>query len=132
MVKEKAKAVKEHIVRNKAAYIFGGSGILVGAGFTLLIMRGRCAGIRGVPDTAENSVFVRPFNFLSPNTIVTVIERDGRGHPGYIVRCIETGAIFPSQVQAAKEMNVPVTVLSAHLNGKFSEVDGLHFERIAA
>jgi hypothetical protein len=130
MMKERIEKIKQHIRDNREIYIAAGAGLVAGAGITLLITRGRHAGIQGVPGTAENSVFVRPFNFLSPNTILTVFEREGRGHPGYIIQCLETGETFPSQVQAANVMNIPETLLSAHLRGKFPDVDGLHFERL--
>lgn len=130
---ERIEKIKDHFRENKAAYISGGLGIIAGAGFTCIIMRGRHARIQGVLDTAENSVFVRPLSILSngmTNNVVNVIERGGRGHPGYIVQCLETGETFASQVQAANKMNIPEVLLSAHLRGKFPDVDGFHFERL--
>jgi hypothetical protein len=132
MLKDKIQKIKDHFVRNQAAYISGGTGILVGAGITLIIMRGRHAGIRGVPDTAENSVFVRPLSFLSTqtNNIVTVVERENRGHPGYLIRCLETNEIFTSQKQAARAKNVSDAIFSLHVRRKLDDINGLHFERM--
>lgn len=127
---ERIEKIKEHFRENKAIYISGGLGIIAGAGFTCIIMRGRHAGIQGVPD-GRDTVTMRPFNFLSPiNNVTTVIEREGRGHPGYIVRCIETGEYFLSQNEAAKKIGTYPSLISGHLQGKFPDVDGFHFERL--
>lgn len=132
MVKEKVQNVKNHVIRHKTFYISCTVGI-VSAGFTYSIMRGRHAGMQSVPDTAEQSVFVRTLNFFSRNqnnigdTIVTVIERDGRGHPGYLVRCIETGEVYSSQKQVAKAYGRPDSVLSLHMRGKRQDFAGHHF-----
>ena len=70
--------------------------------------------------------------FRNKQTInmTTVIERDGRGHPGWPVRNLETRRIDLSQKAAAKHFRIPESVLSAHLNKKFENADGLHFERV--
>lgn len=135
MLKEKYEAVKEHVTFYKAYYISGAGGVLLGgfAVFTYSIMRGHYADGRGL--SGNSTEFnVRPLSFLSKqnvNTkIVNVVEREGRGHPGYIVRCKETGDIFQAQYLAAEAFNIPKSVLAGHLNGKFDDVDGLHFERI--
>lgn len=98
-------------------------------------MRGRYAGIRGVPDEGSlmTRTVVRPLAFLSKqNTaVVTVIEREGRGHPGYLVRCLETNDIYPSQTAAAKALDIPPSVITDHINGKFPDAHGFHIERIA-
>jgi hypothetical protein len=82
---------------------------------------------RGPANTASFS-----FMFKSPQkiNITTVLDREGRGHPGWPVRNLETKNIFFSQKQAAEAFNIPQNVLSGHLKGKFSDVDGLHFERV--
>ena len=73
------------------------------------------------------------FVFKNNQTInVTgVLDREGRGHPGWPVRNLETKHVFLSQKAAAEAFDIPATVLSGHLNGKFDNVDGLHFERVS-
>jgi len=97
-------------------------------------MKGRHAEMQSVSDRTElqrGSVFVRPLNFLSRNNnVVSVVEREGRGHPGYIVRCIETGDMFLSQKEVAKAYNCPDSILSMHLRGKIPDFAGHHFERV--
>jgi len=128
------ESVKSHVKRHQVIYSLGaGVGI---AGITSLIMRGQCAGIQRVPDRTLTSVFARPLfifsNHNKMNTTVAIFLRDGRGHPGYPIRCMETGDIFPSQDKAALAFGVYPSLLSGHLNGKFPDVHGWHFERLSA
>jgi hypothetical protein len=131
---EKTKA---HFRKYKTWYCCAGAGLL-GAGITLVIMKGRSAWVGNAAsdeDLILNKLFARSFNFFShhnnvTSNIVTVVERDGRGHPGYIVRCLETNEIFPSQHAASASLGIPATVISDHLRGKFEDANGLHLERI--
>lgn len=100
-------------------------------------MRGRYAlasnAALGTPDAQSVSGYMRPLTFFSnktTNTMVTVVEREGRGHPGYLVRCLETNEIFPSQKNAANILNVPAQVISKHLSGEYNDANGYHLERI--
>jgi hypothetical protein len=124
--------MKEHFNKYKLVYISAGVSITI-AGITCTLMRGRYAELLSGSDTAENSVFVRPLSILSNqrNNIVTVIERAGQGHPGYLVRCLETGTIFSSQKQAAIMHGVSDAILSLHVRGKIPNINGLHFERVS-
>lgn len=137
-MKERIEKIKTHIYKHRVVYSCSVTAVVV-AGITFIVMRGRYAEIKRVSDEdlILNKLFVRPFNFLSNNNdinanIITVIEREGRGHPGYIVRCLETGEVFLSQTQAAIVMEIPATVISDHLRGKFDHANGYHFERICA
>jgi len=130
MFNEKWQAVKDHLNRNQAAYISGVTTGILCAGTTMLIMRGRHAE-NSMSSDGHDGVTMRLFNFFrNNNSIVTVIEREGRGHPGYLVRCIESGNVFTSQSKAANSMNIPEIVISKHLTGKFPDANGYHFERI--
>jgi hypothetical protein len=122
------KEVKNHFERNKSAYI-SGLGCL---GMVFLMTRGRHVVAPNVP-AGQNVVTVRPLSLLSnrvTTSVVTVIEREGRGHPGYIVKCIETGELFTSQKRAALAQGVSDSTFSQHLNGLRPHVGGLHFERV--
>jgi hypothetical protein len=127
---EKTKA---HFRKYKTWYCCAGAGLL-GAGITLVIVRGRHAGVGNAASDGPAKVTVRPLSFLSKqNTnVVTVFERQGRGHPGYMVRCLETNVGYPSQGAAAEAAGVHKTVMSRHLNGMFPDANGLHFERLEA
>jgi hypothetical protein len=104
-----------------------GIGISI-AGITCVIMRGSDAGIHRVPE----AIAIRPLSIFSRQNVVTVIERDGRGHPGYLVQCVETGQIFPSQDAAARSVGAYPSILSSHLQGKHPDVYGFHFKRMVA
>ena len=129
MLKAKATAVKKHVEEHCFAYI-AVTGAAV-AGITCCIMRGRHAEIPRVSD-GPDTVTVRPLSFFSrqENTITTVIEREGRGHPGYRVRCLETGEEFASQGEAARALKALPAIVSGHLKGKVDDVHGHHLERI--
>ena len=117
--------VKRHILENKEMYA-----ILVFAGITCVIMKGRTVGVPRVP----NAIAIRPFTFFSNRTknIVNVYVRDGRGHPGYMVADMTTGIIYPSQYEAARALDVSASVVSGHLRGKLSDVSGHQLERLVA
>lgn len=120
--------LKAHVGRHKVAYSFG-AGVAV-AGITCLIVRGRYAGFLRSPDGLE-TVAIRPFSFFSRQTVVTVLVREGRGHPGYPVMCRETGKAWMTQGEAAKSAGTSAVNMSQHLNGRFPDVFGLHYERVA-
>jgi hypothetical protein len=127
--------IKAHVGRHKTVY-FLGAGITV-AGITCFIMRGRLAGLGYAgPDTATKIVFERPlFLFSNRNKVINVVAvtaRDGRGHPGYLVVCEETGDIFLSQIGAAVWAGVSDAIMSLHIRGKLPDVNGLHFKRLSA
>jgi hypothetical protein len=126
--------LKKHFQDHRELYL----GIAIGlglAGITYTIVKGCYATVPRVvdgPKTADISVTIRPFTiFSSPhNEIVTVLHSGTRGHPGFRIRNIETGKEFLSQNEAAKAFNISPSNLSSHLNGKYNEVEGYHFERI--
>jgi hypothetical protein len=130
---DKIQSVKDHISRNKTIYISTGISIAI-AGITCAIMRSNIA--RGVMDGSDArgvSANIASHNFLNKSTInvTTVLDREGSGHPGWPVRNLETKQIFFSQKEASNYFDVPESVLSGHLKGKFPDVDGLHFERVS-
>jgi len=119
-MKEKIEKTKAHFRTNRKIYIALGAGFVMGAVAVLVVRK-------------DNTLCrINTSRIMSPgdNNLVTVIEREGRGHPGYVVRCLETNEIFTSQGKAAECLGLRETMLSGHLNGKFPDVDGLHFERI--
>jgi len=119
--------MKDHFERHKFAYGVG-AGVAI-AGTVYFVTRGSYAGRFPVPDKVQH-IIIRPFSIFSRQNVITVIAREGRGHPGYIVRCKETGEVFLSQAEAAQSVGTSATNMSQHLNGRFSDVYGKHFERL--
>jgi len=122
--------IKAHVERNRERYITGS--VVVVAGITCYIVRGRTDFLRSSEAIAGNTALViRPLAFFSKQTVV-VIVREGRGHPGYLTRCIETGQTFLTQGDAARQFGTSAQNMSSHLKGNFSDIYGFHFERLAA
>ena len=126
---EKAKS---HLKEHKKFYLGFGVGVVL-AGITTPIMRSNIAqggmsesiAQRGMTNTAS-------LIFRSPQTvnITAVLDREGRGHPGWPCRNLESKRIFFSQREAAMTFDIPEGILSGHLQGKFPDAHGLHFERV--
>jgi len=119
--------ITDHVKRHRIAYLLGSSAVIAGAVF--FVTRGSYSG-ELPPSDGIKHIIIRPFSIFSRQNVITVIAREGRGHPGYIVRCKETGEIFLSQAEAAKSVGtIPIT-MSRHLRGNISHIYGLHFERL--
>jgi hypothetical protein len=58
------------------------------------------------------------------------VEKEGRGHPGYMVQRIEDGLVWVSQKQAAIAVEVDPSRMSNHLNGRTPQINGEHFARV--
>lgn len=127
--------LKEHFKRHKNFYFGLAIGIGV-AGITYAIMKEKPIGLPSgsmpeLPSGSGPSIFVSgDSNHLAP-IITTNVYNKGRGHPGYFVRCVESGEIFSSQKKAANFFGITESNLSSHLNGLFDDCNGLHFERIS-
>lgn len=106
---------------------------LVFAGIAAFIMRGRYTVLQSGAD-GHSRVTVRPFSFFSKQivSVVNVIEREGRGHPGYITRCLETMEDFITQGDAARSAGVDDNTMSRHIRGMIPDIKGLHYQRVAA
>lgn len=112
---------KEHWNRNKKMYYgFGGGVVITTLGAVILHK------IVLTQQLVESAVATGNIMYKS-NIYQTVLN--ARGHPGYIIECLETGLLFQSQNQAAKLLGISASLLSSHLNGKTESVNGLHFIR---
>ena len=122
--------VKEHIKKHKVAYSCVVTGVGV-AGFTCLLMRGVASQHidRGISVVADRGISVIADRSVVTNN-VSLISSRRQGAPSWVVRCVETGKIFTSQLGAATEMELPASEISKHLNGMLDHVRGYTFERI--
>jgi len=114
--------IKIHVRKHKTKYTFG-AGVAV-TGVTVLIFR------RAMPQGGlRNTAFLVFRNRQTVNNvIITQLER--RGHPGYIIKCNETGEVFASQARAADAMGINRPNLVSHLNGRLPHTGGYTFERL--
>ncbi len=128
--------IKAHVGRHKTEYIVGS---IVIAGITYIIMRSH-TGIQRVPESSiprvldgPTKVTVTPFSLLSnrqTNNVINIIHKEGRGHPGYPVFDLDDKILYNTQGLAAKALNAWPSVVSGHLNGKLSDVNGHHLIRV--
>lgn len=137
----RAQKIKNHFSRNREFYIY--AGLVVGssvlsvavAEITRSIVRDHSLPIRvAVGEPAQGAVGVLGKKVkIKDSTLNTVsyISANRQGPPSWIIRCKETGEVFVSQKAAALAMNLPMSHISLHLNGKMKHVRGFTFERIA-
>lgn len=122
--------VKAHIREHKIVYSFGAG--VVFAGITCIIMKGRSAGLPESTASRSETVFTRPFFFFSNNNqVITIFQRVGRGRPGNMTQCLETGRKWASQSLAAESQGVSDKTMSMHVRGKgLPDINGFHFEQV--
>jgi hypothetical protein len=87
MEKKKVNKIKNYIKENQTLYILGFIGLSF-AVITATIMRERMPLFNSAPENSTE-FNIRPLSFLSRSVdqstnIVSVFEKEGRGHPGYI------------------------------------------------
>ncbi len=126
------EAFVKHFKRHR--FIYGvGVGTTI-AGITFIIMRSTIAqGGIGNGNAQGGLTNTASLIFQNKQTIkvIAVLERQGRGHPGYPVMCLEDKTVYLSQKLAAKAYNFTEGLLVGHLAGKFPDVDGRHFVRVS-
>jgi DNA endonuclease I-HmuI-like, NUMOD-like domain len=120
-MKERIEKIKDHLKEYRAVYISGAVGIVIGGvGVYILTKKG---GSNQITDS-----YKLQWKPTTTNNVTTILMR--LGHPGNMVRCIETGEVFASQNRAAKVMGIKASNLCSHLNGRHPHAGGYHFERI--
>lgn len=114
--------MKEEIVRhfkeNKKLYVGLGIGLVVGGITVFLVMTTRSK-------VVSKDIIMPRFWSPGDNNIMKVFINP-LGDPGNIVQCIETGTVYASQGQAARELGETATNVSNHLHGKLPDLHGLH------
>lgn len=122
-MKERIEKVKTHLSENKATYITGGVSALVGAAGTALFF--------SAPQTASVSNKISGFFVWKPviNAETAIIQQlSRRGHPGFVVKCVETGEAYASVRRASEVLGLNRNNLRDHLNGLKDSVGGFTFE----
>lgn len=107
-----------HFKRNKWRYIT--VAVFVGGALVGYYVKSRPI-IQNIISNTEG-----PVTIGNNNIVQTLLQR--RGHPGNVVRCVETGEIFASQKRCADLLGLNPSDLSLHLRGKKEIVKDLHFE----
>lgn len=118
---EKTEKIKKHFQDNKKTYIIGGSCLAVGVVVGVIISR------QTVQVAVANPALVN----WKPVSNIVQVQMVRPGPKAFVVQCIETQKTWPSIREAAKDLGINPGKLSSHLIGKFSDVNGLHFEKLA-
>lgn len=124
---EKTDKIKKHFRDHKEAYITGGVCLVVGAAVTYLVVKG--------DDILANDEVVKFVNIIKGdhNVINQVIEVHmvRPGPKSFVIQCVESQKTWPSMRSAAEDLGINPGKLASHLHGKFPDVNGLHFEKLA-
>lgn len=126
--------IKQHFSKNKSRYIFLGIGLVIGAGVTWAMMsESEKDHLNGHTSCEKDHLngHTRLINYgIIQDSVVSIVEREGRGHPGYLVRNPDTGEIYKSQKKAAEALGAHQSHISDHLNGRKDHVFGHRLERV--
>jgi hypothetical protein len=114
-MKEQIEKVKTHVKDHKELYI----GIGIGVAVTTVIAVVACNKVN------VSQVVIGNNNHLEQTTLLI-----RRGHPGFVIKCNETGEVFASQKRAAEAMDLSVTTLARHLKGASPHVKGFTFQNL--
>lgn len=105
--------VKEHFKKYGKLYLGVGIGVVVGG----LVFNKEIV-ITIIKNKGNNNI----------NTVTTNLAR--RGHPGNIVKCLETGEVFASQNRAAEALGLSKSAVSDQLRGIINDAKGYTFETL--
>jgi hypothetical protein len=116
--KSRARSAKEHVSRNKAAYITGGVCLVIGA-------VGGAAAVRqvSVSPKLQNVALLnwKPLNVLFQTIVV---ELPARGHRGLAIVDTTSKKVYASLNETAAALGVSPTTVRNHLNGLKDDIDG--------
>lgn len=110
-----------HFEDNGKIYLGIGGGLVAG-----YLLHSQRAEVMIAPVTKNQAVM--QYKPMANNIVVTNVVR--RGHPGNIVKCVDTGEVFASQRRAAAAMGVPRYEMYEHLKGELETAGGHIFEKI--
>lgn len=118
--------IKAHVKRNEDRYTGFAAGAVTSAVLFGLHVHMNGTGRGQVSISNPALINIKPES--TTNQIQVNMLRPGP--KSHVVQCIETGAVFPSIRQAGRDLGIPASVISGHLNGKLDNAGGLHFDKI--
>jgi hypothetical protein len=67
-------------------------------------------------------------NMINSTDNSSITVNNFQGHLSKIIRCVETGEIWPSIREAADDLDIKATDISKVVNGHSNSAGGMHFE----
>ena len=113
---QKIERIKNHLVENKKVYIAAVAGAVMGGIVVLMIIK-----YRRLPSEINVTRILSPGDENIMKVCINPL-----GDPGNVVQCVETGTVYASQGQAARELGVYSSRISEHLSGKLPNIHGNH------
>jgi len=113
---QKIERIKNHLVENKKVYIAAVAGAVMGGIVVLMIIK-----YRRLPSEINVTRILSPGDENIMKVFINPL-----GDPGNVVQCVETGTVYASQGQAARELGVYSSRISEHLSGKLPNIHGNH------
>ena len=122
-MKERIAKVKTHLRENKKTYIAcGGTAVVAVLGTLAVVSRGN------VTISRQSITQVLSWKPEAHQHLEVWIE--ALGDPGNIIQDVETGIIYASQGQAARELGLNPSDVSKHLKGATNHVGGHMFTKL--
>ena len=131
-IRELKDKALEHYYRHEMLY----KGIAIGAGATLLVVG--AVNYRSLYVLTKNGGAGALSLIASDEAVVNAAGRDlyviqqlkRRGHPGYVVRCNETGETFASINRAATMNDISPSTIRNQICGRIPNAKGLTFTKL--
>ena len=131
-IRELKDRALEHYYRHEMLY----KGIAIGAGATLLVVG--AVHYRSLYVLTKNGGAGALSLIASDEAVVNAAGRDlyviqqlkRRGHPGYVVRCNETGETFASINRAATMNDISPSTIRNQICGRIPNAKGLTFTKL--
>jgi hypothetical protein len=116
---ESIEKVKAHVKKNRKIYISGTIGVALGLAGGVVIFHS---------PALVNAKQVQLLTWKSKQKLEVHVE--ALGDPGNIIQDIDTGTIYASQGQAARELGLDPAAISKHMNGLTPNVRGRRFAKL--
>ena len=110
---------KQHLSKHKNMYVVGAVSFIGGAVLGTYAFR---------QSSLVNAKQIQVLAYKSHQTLEVFVE--ALGDPGNIIQDVDTGIIYASQGQAARELGLTPSVLSKHLSGQMENAGGHRFVKL--
>jgi hypothetical protein len=114
------ESVRTHVKKNKNVYIAGGVCLVVGA----------AVGVVAITKMSPNAEVVQKITQIGHHNTALMITFIEHSTPSKRLHLVDTNQYFDSISQAARELKIPLSTLSKHVNGHIPNVRGMVFEVI--